>query len=83
MAPGINSPDFSSFPFSLSSAITEQVKELFTTPAPNVKSEDKDEGKDKEEKSGKLITGDIKTASAGPIMSEDKDEEKDKEGKLI
>ncbi|GJQ23558.1 hypothetical protein BIY37_04880 [Candidatus Brocadia sapporoensis] len=45
----------------------------------SVMAEDKEKGKD--EKSGELMPGAIKTAFSVPVKSEDKDEEKDKEGK--
>ncbi len=52
------------------------VNSSFVSP---VMAEDKE--KDKEGKSGELMTGSIETAFAGSVMSEDKGKEKDKEGK--
>lgn len=54
------------------------VNSSFVSP---VMAEDKGKEKDKEGKSGELMSGTIKTAFAGSVMSEDKGKEKDKEGK--
>lgn len=48
----------------------------------SVRAEDKDTDKDKEEKSGKLMSDAVTTAFAGTVMSDEgKDKDKGKEGK--